>query len=222
MAAASKTACAFRSKCSTPCAQSGRPQADLGAHLGDRLGAARHHPDDAHRDCGDVQAAWCDIIDVSAGQTSRWASPVYGRMFQTPFSEMIRNEVQIPTIAVGNITTADQVNTIVAAGPRRPVCAGPPASDQSAFHAGRVGRVRIRATILAASLSVRQGSGVPAHAASAGGDPGTAAGGKAIKPRSTSGNPAGRRVVKTRRGRHAHSTSWRSAGARRRACAHQP
>ena len=63
-----------------------------------------------------------DIIDVSAGQTSRWASPVYGRMFQTSFSEMIRNEVGVPTIAVGNITTADQVNTIIAAG-RADLCA---------------------------------------------------------------------------------------------------
>lgn len=58
----------------------------------------------------------CDIIDVSAGQTTPDAKPVYGRMFQTPFSEQIRNEADIPTIAVGNITTADQVNTIVAAG----------------------------------------------------------------------------------------------------------
>ena len=63
-----------------------------------------------------------DIIDVSAGQTSRWASPVYGRMFQTPFSEMIRNECGVPTIAVGNITTADQINTIIAAG-RADICA---------------------------------------------------------------------------------------------------
>ena len=63
-----------------------------------------------------------DIINVSAGQTSRYANPVYGRMFQTPFSEMIRNEVRFPTIAVGNITTADQVNTIIAAG-RADLCA---------------------------------------------------------------------------------------------------
>jgi anthraniloyl-CoA monooxygenase len=66
--------------------------------------------------------AGADIIDVSAGQTSRWAKPVYGRMFQTPFSEKIRNELRVPTIAVGNITTADQVNTIVAAG-RADLCA---------------------------------------------------------------------------------------------------
>ena len=58
----------------------------------------------------------CDLIDVSAGQTTPDASPVYGRMFQTWFAEQVRNEAKIPTIAVGNITTADQVNTIVAAG----------------------------------------------------------------------------------------------------------
>jgi anthraniloyl-CoA monooxygenase len=57
-----------------------------------------------------------DILDVSAGQTTTEAQPVYGRMFQTPFSDAIRSEVEIPTITVGNITTADQVNTIIAAG----------------------------------------------------------------------------------------------------------
>jgi anthraniloyl-CoA monooxygenase len=58
----------------------------------------------------------CDLIDVSAGQTTPDAAPVYGRMFQTWFSEQVRNEAGIPTIAVGNITTWDQVNTILAAG----------------------------------------------------------------------------------------------------------
>ena len=62
------------------------------------------------------------IIDVSTGQTSRWANPVYGRMFQTPFSEMIRNELKVPTIAVGAITSGDQINTIIAAG-RADICA---------------------------------------------------------------------------------------------------
>jgi len=61
-------------------------------------------------------AAGADLIDVSAGQTSRLAQPVYGRMFQTPFSDRIRNELRIATMAVGNITDADQVNSIVAAG----------------------------------------------------------------------------------------------------------
>jgi anthraniloyl-CoA monooxygenase len=63
-----------------------------------------------------LKAHGCDLIDVSAGQTTPDAKPVYGRMFQTPFAEQVRNEAGIATIAVGNITTADQVNTIVAAG----------------------------------------------------------------------------------------------------------
>ncbi|MCG8691641.1 MAG: hypothetical protein MI806_10570, partial [Minwuiales bacterium] len=58
----------------------------------------------------------CDVVDVSAGQTTTEAEPVYGRMFQVPFSDQIRQEAGIATIAVGNITTADQVNTIVASG----------------------------------------------------------------------------------------------------------
>jgi anthraniloyl-CoA monooxygenase len=55
-----------------------------------------------------------DLIDVSAGQTTPDARPVYGRMFQTPYSDKIRNEVGIATMAVGNITDADQVNAILA------------------------------------------------------------------------------------------------------------
>ena len=60
--------------------------------------------------------AGADIIHVSAGQTFAQARPVYGRMFQTPLSDRIRNEGRVPTIAVGNITEADQVNGIIAAG----------------------------------------------------------------------------------------------------------
>ena len=57
-----------------------------------------------------------DLIDVSAGQTSPDAQPVYGRAFQTPFSDRIRHEVGIPTLAVGNVSTYDDINTIVLAG----------------------------------------------------------------------------------------------------------
>jgi anthraniloyl-CoA monooxygenase len=67
-------------------------------------------------------AAGADIIHVSAGQTSPDAKPVYGRMFQTPFSDRIHQEAGVPTIAVGNITEADQVNSIIAAG-RADLCA---------------------------------------------------------------------------------------------------
>ena len=64
----------------------------------------------------------CDIVDVSAGQTTEDAEPIYGRMFQTPFSDQIRQEAGIATITVGNITSADQVNTIIASG-RADLCA---------------------------------------------------------------------------------------------------
>ena len=57
-----------------------------------------------------------DLVDVSAGQTSKQAKPTYGRAFQTPFAERIRNEVGIPTLAVGNIFDHDRINTILAAG----------------------------------------------------------------------------------------------------------
>jgi anthraniloyl-CoA monooxygenase len=60
--------------------------------------------------------AGADLIDVSTGQTSPDAKPVYGRMFQTPYADRIRNEVGIATMAVGNITDIDQVNAILAGG----------------------------------------------------------------------------------------------------------
>ncbi|MGQ0567076.1 MAG: bifunctional salicylyl-CoA 5-hydroxylase/oxidoreductase [Gemmobacter sp.] len=71
-------------------------------------------------------AAGADIIDVSAGQTSVQARPVYGRMFQTPFSDRIRNEAGLATMAVGNITEADQVNSILLAGRADLVCLARP------------------------------------------------------------------------------------------------
>jgi anthraniloyl-CoA monooxygenase len=60
--------------------------------------------------------AGCDLLDVSTGQTVYDAEPVFGRMFQTPFSDRIRNEAGIATMAVGAISSADQINTILAAG----------------------------------------------------------------------------------------------------------
>ena len=68
----------------------------------------------------------CDLVDVSTGQTARESRPVYGRMFQTPFSDRIRNEAEVATMCVGNITTADQVNTIIAAGRADLVALGRP------------------------------------------------------------------------------------------------
>jgi anthraniloyl-CoA monooxygenase len=70
--------------------------------------------------------AGVDIVDVSAGQTSIEARPVYGRMFQTPFSDRIRNERNIPTMAVGNIYEPDHVNSILMAGRADLVCLARP------------------------------------------------------------------------------------------------
>ncbi len=70
--------------------------------------------------------AGVDLVDVSAGQTVREAQPIYGRMFQTPFSDQVRNEARVATMCVGNITTSDQVNTILAGGRADLVALGRP------------------------------------------------------------------------------------------------
>ena len=77
--------------------------------------------------------AGVDLVDVSTGQTVRGARPVYGRMFQTPFSDQIRNEAKVATMCVGNITNADQVNTILAAGRADLVALGRPHLIDPAF-----------------------------------------------------------------------------------------
>jgi anthraniloyl-CoA monooxygenase len=69
-----------------------------------------------------MKSAGADIIDVSTGQTVASQAPVYGRMWQAPFADHIRNEVGIATIAVGSIYEPDHVNSIVAAG-RADLCA---------------------------------------------------------------------------------------------------
>jgi anthraniloyl-CoA monooxygenase len=79
-------------------------------------------PDDAVIIAQTFKNAGVDLIDVSAGQTSIEAKPIYGRMFQTPFSDRIRNEVGVATMAVGNITEPDHLNSIIAAG-RADLCA---------------------------------------------------------------------------------------------------
>jgi anthraniloyl-CoA monooxygenase len=66
--------------------------------------------------------AGADLIDCSSGQVSKEEKPVYGRLFQTPFSDKLRNEVGIATVAVGAISEADHANSIIAAG-RADLCA---------------------------------------------------------------------------------------------------
>ncbi|QOY93003.1 bifunctional salicylyl-CoA 5-hydroxylase/oxidoreductase [Massilia sp. UMI-21] len=79
-------------------------------------------PDDAVAIARLFKALGADMIDCSSGQVSKQEKPVYGRMFQTPFADRIRNEAGIPTIAVGSIYEADHVNGIVSAG-RADLCA---------------------------------------------------------------------------------------------------
>ena len=83
-------------------------------------------PEDAVEIARAFTAAGADIIDVSAGQTTTEARPVYGRMFQTPFSDRIRNDAGIATMAVGNIYEADHANSILMAGRADLVCVGRP------------------------------------------------------------------------------------------------
>jgi len=102
-----------------------------------------------------------DIIHVSTGQTVSDSKPVYGRLYQTPYSDRIRNEARVPTIAVGNITDADQANSIIAVaeaiapyaarvsiaalnGPMETVIAGARASVEAVAAALQAEGVRIR------------------------------------------------------------------------------
>ena len=79
-------------------------------------------PEDAAIFARMFKEAGADMIDCSSGQVSKAEKPVYGRLYQTPFSDKIRNEIGIPTMAVGAISEADHVNSIIAAG-RADLCA---------------------------------------------------------------------------------------------------
>lgn len=83
-------------------------------------------PDEAVEIAKAFDEAGVDLIDVSAGQTTIDAKPVYGRMFQTPFSDRIKNEGGLTTMAVGNIYEADHANSILMAGRADLVAVGRP------------------------------------------------------------------------------------------------
>lgn len=82
----------------------------------DWVGEAGVTPTDAVEISRRLKALGVDLVDVSAGETAPEARPVFGRMFQTPFADQVRNEAQVATMAVGNITDADQANSILTAG----------------------------------------------------------------------------------------------------------
>jgi len=92
----------------------------------DWVGSEGVTPEDAVEIARMFRAAGADLIDVSAGQTTPDAKPVYGRMFQTPFSDQIRNEGGLQTMAVGNIFEADHANSILMAGRADLVAVGRP------------------------------------------------------------------------------------------------
>lgn len=82
-----------------------------------------------------LKAAGVDLIDVSSGQTVKFEKPVYGRMFQTPFADVVRMEADIPTMSVGNIYNADHVNTILLQGRADLVALARPHLTSSSFTA---------------------------------------------------------------------------------------
>ncbi|WP_226358003.1 bifunctional salicylyl-CoA 5-hydroxylase/oxidoreductase [Pseudonocardia sp. ICBG601] len=69
-----------------------------------------------------LRAHGADIVDVSTGQTSTEARPAYGRLYQTPFADRIRQETGVPTITVGAVSSVEDANTIIASG-RADLCA---------------------------------------------------------------------------------------------------
>ena len=94
------------------------------------------------------------MIDVSTGQTVPHQKPVYGRMWQTPFADKIRNEIGIATMAVGNIYECDHVNSIIAAGRADLVCHRPSAPGQSGLDPGSRGVPGLSVAVVAAAVSV--------------------------------------------------------------------
>jgi anthraniloyl-CoA monooxygenase len=72
--------------------------------------------DDAVEIARAFTAVGADVIDVSTGQVHADEQPAFGRSYQTPFSDRIRNETGIATMAVGAISSYDDVNSILLAG----------------------------------------------------------------------------------------------------------
>jgi len=106
----------------------------------DWMGTEGVTAEDAVRIANAFWQAGADLIDVSAGQTSVDAQPVYGRMFQTPFSDRIRNDAGIKTMAVGNIYEADHANSILMAGRADLIAVGRPhlANPYWTLHQGSI------------------------------------------------------------------------------------
>ena len=104
------------------------------------------------------EAAGAAAIDVSTGQVTPDERPAFGRSYQTPYADAIRNSLHIPTIAVGVISSADDVNTIVLSG-RADLCAlGPGAPLRAQLDPPRRGRAGLRRTRRAVADALAPGS----------------------------------------------------------------
>ncbi|MFJ8080097.1 bifunctional salicylyl-CoA 5-hydroxylase/oxidoreductase [Streptomyces sp. NPDC096205] len=78
--------------------------------------------EDAVRIARAFVAHGADAIDVSTGQVVAEERPEFGRSYQTPFADRIRHEARVPVIAVGAISSWDDVNSLILAG-RTDLCA---------------------------------------------------------------------------------------------------
>ena len=118
-----RAACGIRWRCSRPYVRRGRRERPISVRVSACDWAAHGiSEEDLVAVATALKSGGADLIDVSSGQTVAWQRPVYGRMYQTPFSDLVRNVVGLPTLAVGNIYEPDHVNTIIAAG-RADLCA---------------------------------------------------------------------------------------------------
>lgn len=134
------------------------PNAPLAVRISanDWMGDQGVTPEEAVVIAAELRAAGANLIDVSAGETSPAARPVYGRMFQTPFSDHIRNEAGCATIAVGNIFEPDHVNSILAAGRADLVALGRPHLADPAWTARAAAQANFEGVHLPAAYAFGQ------------------------------------------------------------------
>tara|TARA_A100001391_G_scaffold119169_2_gene80965 strand:+ start:24409 stop:26679 length:2271 start_codon:yes stop_codon:yes gene_type:complete len=110
----------------------------------DWMGEQGIQPDDAVEIARMLRQAGVDIVDVSSGEISPEAKPVYGRMYQAPMADQIRNQADIPTIAVGNITERDQANSILTAGRADLVAIGRPHLSDASWTARAAAEAQLK------------------------------------------------------------------------------
>ena len=106
-------------------------------------------------------AAGADIIDVSTGQVDAGEQPAFGRSYQTPYADRIRNEAGLATMAVGVISSWDDVNSILLAWPGRPVPARPGAPVRPELDPARRGRAGVRRPAVAWPVQWQAGARRP-------------------------------------------------------------